>query len=819
MRPHLRRPLPTGSPFALLVSCLIGLIAVDGNAALGSRPTPVTPLPEVIRGFDFGPAGSPVWPGFQAVSPETLYSGSLGFGWRQGKGTVTAVDESKYDPLTQDFCRPRDGEACFAVKLPAGRYLVSIVSGNLHQFPFLQPQTLRLGSRTMIDWRPEEAEFFKHADLGWWPGESIWKYMKDRYRVETFAVRVSGPVLEVTLQPHFFLNALLVAPLGYRGELEGTLASIAKDRQALFESAYPEVRPYILQADTLSPTDFQASAADRERGFTVFQRLFQRPVYPQSRPTELELEPVIRFAAARGETEPVTVGFLPYLDYPSLAVRVTDLRRADGRTLSATNAVLYRTRFKESVWARRSRDFFVYPRMLDQPPMRLETGCKVATLAGPLRPYPAGNVTQIWLTFAVPPNAAPGVYTGKIVLEPGDMAAATLTLALTVHPFQLRAPEGIVHSMIHNPDYGLPHRGVFYRGHAEKRLWKFVERDFKFMRELGMRGIFTTFLPELEWTAERPALDFADYRQTLDLLARHGLTNQVLNFATSGAYYVPRDRWTDFSSVSGSAVGGDSRYDASITAYCSALAYQSQRGNWPPTWFATLDEASTQREAGWQRARTIARAMKAGGVLTFETVNGVGQLAHLEWIDLPLLNYEVLQDRTCLTRLQEAGKPFGLYNLGPVADRFTWGLYPWRVRAVHRTQWHYRATRGDPFNDFDGLVPDSATIAYATPDRLIPTPFSECVREGVEDGWYLATLEQELAKASPDSGPAVAAAVLIDELRERIPEDYSQYFNHRWAAGRPKAVEPTFKITPEELVEIRLRIAEAIGRFYERMAE
>jgi hypothetical protein len=133
-------------------------------------------------------------------------------------------------------------------------------------------------------------------------------------------------------------------------------------------------------------------------------------------------------------------------------------------------------------------------------------------------------------------------------------------------------------------------------------------------------------------------------------------------------------------------------------------------------------------------------------------------------------------------------------------------------------QWHYRTARGDPFNDFDGS--EAATIAYATPDRLVPTPFSEGVREGVHDGWYLYMLEDEIKRAPAGSAAAKAAAAYLDSLRKRIPDEFSRYYTPAQRYDPEPGSKTEFSITPEEIASIRAEVAEAIARIQaERLAK
>jgi len=60
---------------------------------------------------------------------------------------------------------------------------------------------------------------------------------------------------------------------------------------------------------------------------------------------------------------------------------------------------------------------------------------------------PAGRPTTCWFTLTIPPDAAPGEYTGRLELVSGDESQATVPLTLTVWPFTLPARTSLdVHS-------------------------------------------------------------------------------------------------------------------------------------------------------------------------------------------------------------------------------------------------------------------------------------------------------------------------------------------------------------------------------------
>ena len=117
---------------------VVAIVVLGGSClAESGRQEPLSPLAPALHGFDFGPSKEPTWPGFVPVTPGDAYSQQTGFGWDKPAGHFYSKDYERYDPLTLDCCRPQQGDATFSRDLPNGHYLVTVVFGDLSQFPVL----------------------------------------------------------------------------------------------------------------------------------------------------------------------------------------------------------------------------------------------------------------------------------------------------------------------------------------------------------------------------------------------------------------------------------------------------------------------------------------------------------------------------------------------------------------------------------------------------------------------------------------------------------------------------------------------------------
>ncbi|SNZ04957.1 hypothetical protein SAMN05421503_0822 [Terribacillus aidingensis] len=77
--------------------------------------------------FDFGTNASPVQDGYTAVTPETAYSETAGYGF-EDISKVSGIDRKTSDPLKSDFVSASD--TSFNVDLVYGDYAVTILSGD-----------------------------------------------------------------------------------------------------------------------------------------------------------------------------------------------------------------------------------------------------------------------------------------------------------------------------------------------------------------------------------------------------------------------------------------------------------------------------------------------------------------------------------------------------------------------------------------------------------------------------------------------------------------------------------------------------------------
>ena len=113
----------------LLVAAL-GLLIAAASSAQRPEDRPLPPPPPVHAEFKvaFGP-GAPR-PSYVHVSPETVYSSELGYGFDFGSKPLDSARNS--DPLTGGFVTTAEPPFFFSVKTPEGNYRVTVMLGDAH---------------------------------------------------------------------------------------------------------------------------------------------------------------------------------------------------------------------------------------------------------------------------------------------------------------------------------------------------------------------------------------------------------------------------------------------------------------------------------------------------------------------------------------------------------------------------------------------------------------------------------------------------------------------------------------------------------------
>jgi hypothetical protein len=109
----------------------------------------------------------------------------------------------------------------------------------------------------------------------------------------------------------------------------------------------------------------------------------------------------------------------------------------------------------------------------------------------------------------------------------------------------------------------------------------------------------------------------------------------------------------------------------------------------------------------------------------------------------------------------------------------TWGFGFWKSGFRALTPWIYQASSGDPWNYLDGTSMDF--FNRSTPEgKPIPVTLWEAYREGIDDGRYIYTLQQQIAQAKARGGPAAQLAAQAERELEYIAGSFERQEKYKY---------------------------------------
>jgi hypothetical protein len=366
---------------------------------------------------------------------------------------------------------------------------------------------------------------------------------------------------------------------------------------------------------------------------------------------------------------------------------------------------------------------------------------------------PTGTARQFWVTVRVPEDAAPGTYSGDLMLSAGG-ATTPVPLSLRVLPLKL-PPDPFVHCIyFHGSSIGL---GWYGERDMSPEAWlQRARRQLADLRAHGLNAVET--LSPVNITTREGGYDFdlTNLRQSFDLHMEAGLTRWVM------------------AELSYSLLDGDQlhprlgdKFYAAYTALVQAVSEMNRGGpNLPLSHYGVDEPSRTDREAalkyyGFADPIDVCRrwfeAIRAGGGTSTSAVyhteiggwDILGPLCDLPIYSLgaiyPSLKREDLVRETAANRTRQAWYYWQCWTENPIQNRLLAGLFLCKSGLNGVTPWDYMGYDGDPFNDFDGPGKDMC-IAYPSQEGPIPTLSWEAFREGVDDCRYW-----EAAKERPEA--------------------------------------------------------------------
>ena len=753
--------------------------------------------------FDFGPENSSVMDGFIEVTPKTLYTPELGYGWR--KAGVKGVDRKQPDSLARDLIC--GAKAVFKLNLAPGEYKVWVMSGDMGSggiLPIRREQQLLIQAKMLceekLDWRNfySEDHYYAYLNSDYRAGEDVWtKYINPWFKQSTYPVKIkAGPmILKFRNMP---INALIVYPKSMAAEAEMEISYLERRRrrQVIIE----EVRP---AADQSGPAIRSAATGD----LVTFIPPSGKSMFPTTRPESGSIGKPVTFYASLGEFESGSFCVYPLKDVKAVRFVVTDLKTQQGRVLGKEAVDIRVVRYTEKMLSKGNVPEYRYAIVPDLLQKRDSTDLQKEV------------TRQVWITAAIPTNTAPGIYTGAIIIEAAGKPVGELPLKIRVLPFAL-ADTGLAAGF-----YYLPYDYYYYYGWSkafpgkemEAEVWRQEGKTLQFLKQYGINTL--AMCDDMRGQVKSPD------GQNLEMNFNGRFGKWMDEYTKAGFWPMP---WFGFQGLWRTSRGPGNKARQikgfndvePLTAAWKKAFKQSieltrdevKKRKWSEIIFYIEDEASNAGVPGGEFAAEVAKlAREVPGVRTMASMNGPAEKVVVPCVTMAVTNHAFPITEETVKYIRDCGAELWLYNVG--VSRFSFGFYPWRLGAKGRMQWCHRSAMGCPYNSFDGYSTYYFTMPTPEGTPLATLTFAG-ICEGLDDLRYIRTLEAAIAANANNANPTIRQAVadgkaLLAEIRNDISVDIREYFS-KAVAKEEVGDNALVKWTDEHCSQYRWRIAQAI---------
>jgi hypothetical protein len=727
------------------------------GAAPGGKPVSLylddvrledTGLPTVagLQAFDFGPAGSGVFPGFTGVNEADVYDTAKGYGWR---GPELGQRPVNPDDLGGDFGR---GQA-FLVDLGggAGAYVVELcidTFGAWAEAQSFKHRTVTLNGTAVLDETWDGAAFLKNRYLRFErdedePGMDLWeRRVKPATPVRTFdAVVKADGKLEVSVRgdgPHgSAMCFMIVYPKAKAAEGAAFMKALEARRKELFSN---EIALALPKADHAAP---KPTAEEQARGFIAFTRSSDVDVAASSAPDESERGAPIALTGCAGERAAVQLGLLPLTAVAGVTATVSDLA-GPGAAIPAS-AITVRAVRNLAKRGGTGREAKLVPLIL-QPMAKL-----------PLKP---GFTRALWLTTLVPGDAKAGDYHGTITLVGGGKPLA-VPIALTVPAMTLDAADDATLSCTGTTAGHI--RGKY--PDLDAVWWTTAEAVMKDQAEHGLNAV--TGGPGMRLTAlanGKAEIDWADADRWMALAAKHGLTKRGdsyqgfdlnLGFSVDGG----KDALAENDRRAQKAWGVG--FAEVVKAAYGAVEAHANENRWPPRSYYLLDEPRPEH-GNIESSRQLIQLFTAAAPNTAFSgyySPGDGRDAYFPLMPISVAHHSEASLKMCVDAHKEAWDYSGggsRYDIG----RWFYALHAKGMSGFLRNGWMY--VNSDPYYDFSDTEGSWAQVyPSSAPEGFVATVMWERTATGIADYRYLKTLAARIAAAKAAKRDTAAAEAFL----------------------------------------------------------
>jgi len=508
---------------------------------------------------------------------------------------------------------------------------------------------------------------------------------------------------------------------------------------------------------------------DIQRGYVVFSRNCLRYVYHHTVPAEDERVDSLRVRMGRNDFEPLTISIYPVRELGEVRLSVGELEGPAGGIISPDKVQVHVVKTVK-VRSGRGTGYRLIPRMLE----RTDRAC-----------IPMDYTTRFWLTVHADNSLAPGLYRGRLRIEPGKEQSTDIPLTIEVLPISLEPVPGIAYNMFMSYEF-FEMESKDLTGEEREKVYLDGVNVFRDFKNHGMTTVDVATPYYFQWNRDgSPRMEH--FKAMLRAAREVGFSGPLFWYF---AHYV--------QAAKAFHPGNVRTYDPKIHPKRAAFLVKTAQRlvkelDGPPVYFVPIDEP---RIASRQKITVdlLKAVKKVRGVKTMSSTDIGGKLLDIE------NNSQSHRKRLGPgEKVRKSEREVWEYNngvissLNPGYSRYIYGYYTWRQDLDGMNSWGFNTaenSRGHPYEDLDHERSDW-NLAYPHPGGPLPTPNWEALREGIDDVRYLYQLEK-LAREKAASHPEAAAEAgkFLDEIRSRCDIDERKMYND-FGEWPPEAFDTT----------------------------
>lgn len=693
-----------------------------------------------LYAFELGPSTGPAMDGFTRVTPKTLYSKSSGFGlldatiWHGERTNVLQPD-----PLYQKFlCIEKGG---LAVDLPNGKYHVFVnidnPSGFWGEFQTYKKRTIKAQGKEVVS-ETMNLDLFKQRYFCFWNTEDLPtdntfdKYQKAYYSEKQFDVDVQDGQLKLEFEGENYacsVSCVIIYPVDKVAQGEKFLNWVVEKRRFYFDNYFKR----ILHQPTGEP--LKPTVEESKLGYITFTRDYMQDIYYNDTPKHGETGKALTGNAFAGEYEPLALGIVPLKELGKVTVTVSNLSCSSSTIPASAIDVgfvsyrLFRVTYDGAVYT-------IKPRLI----------------------MPSGEVGMpkevtrcFWLTVKTPVDAKPGIYAGKVTINPEKGESSSVPVKFTVR-------NGILDPLdIPAGPWGYSIQLPFKDPEAAKWENDVAVKSLKKMREYGFT--FFSGMPTVYYRGHsdgKPVLDFSVADAQMKMARELGFTMGVSSYGTGitnlNLYYKDEPKMK---------AAGFTDYSEFIKSIFTAVQKHSDENNWLPVYWNLCDEpldGDLKRSA--ENAEVYRKAFTKGppyftGASSFTGKNKDNPHFILSSF-FHVANWNS-HDEDSVNLIHSVGGNWAFYNS---ECRWTYGDYLYKAAKEFdlkfRIAWHWNNAAGNPYYALDCREDDYAWCNATPEGNLVPSLEFVRISEGIKDYRRLLTLAR-LVRENNENFPATEA--------------------------------------------------------------